>query len=139
MGVTVNGQIDQVDPQQPPGRLRVNPELAEQDDLPEGVYRADGDIPPERVELFRVGEEQDRRIFTIVRRVNPQVSMRMIRDIRVSGSQEVALTNFMYAVLGDAVMDALADEKLEEEELEAVLKAVRKHATSAMKRTLGNF
>lgn len=143
MTVTVNDEIGQdQDAPQPAaqGGLRVNPELADDETtLPEGVYRVQTDIPAERVELFRIGADGDTRIYTIPRKVNPRHSMGMLRDIRKGGGQEVALTNFMYAVLGDAVMDALADEELSEEEFEAVMKAVRKHATGAMKKTLGNF
>ena len=143
MTLTVNENIGTVedDPQPAaPDGLRVNPDLADDEStLPDGVYRTDGEIPKERVELFRIGAEGDLRIYTIPRQVNPRHSMGMLRDIRKGGGQEVALANFMYAVLGDAVMDALADEDLAPAEFESVMKAVRKHATGAMKQTLGNF
>lgn len=116
--------------------LQVNPVLTEVGEaLPDGVFRVGDDLPDERTELFRANG----RIYTVPRAVNPRVVFAFMRDIRQKQSQEVAAANLLYAILGDATMDFLADEDLSDDEMKAVMKAVQRHAMAATKNVLGNF
>lgn len=116
------------------GGLQINPQY-DALDLPAGVFLVDADLPPDRVELFRANG----RVYTVPKEVNPRIAFAFMRDIRKKQSQEVAAANLLYAILGDATMDFLADEDLSPEETAAVMKAVQKHAMAATKNVLGNF
>jgi len=125
----------------PSSGLRVNPDLLVEEDgpaipvLPAGVYLEDEETPVGRVELFRVNG----RKYTVAKRVDPGIAFRYMRAIRKRQSQESALADMLYDVLGDAVVDALADEALSHEEMASVMKAVEKHTMSVMKAAgLGN-
>lgn len=119
-----------------PTGLVVNPDLTGDDDeqLPDGVVKIGDPLPPGRTELFRVNGN----VYTIPRVVDPRIAFRYLRDIRRNQDQAVAMSNMMFAILGDAVMDALAEEELSPAEFDQVMKAVQKHSMSAMKNTLGN-
>jgi hypothetical protein len=105
--------------------------------LPEGVYRNEQDEDwkcpdPERVELFRT----DAKIFTAPKSANPQVVFRYLRAMR-KGAGDAGMAELLYEVLGEPIMDALADEKLTESEFKAVMGVVEAHAMKATKRVLG--
>jgi hypothetical protein len=62
----------------------------------------------------------------------------MIRALKKSDSPEIAAADIMYDVLGEPIVDALADiEGLSEDQLQAVMRAVQKYAMGAFK-GLGN-
>ena len=123
--------------------LTVNPSLLGDDastgGLPAGVYRvgADGSepvVPADRVELFRA----EGKIFTIPRQVDPGIAFRYLRSIRQRRDSEAAMADMLYDVLGEAVMDALADTKLTPDQFGQVMKAVNKHTMGAIQKALGN-
>lgn len=122
-------QIANVD-EQPQG-LQV---VESDSELPEGVFLVGTELPPERVEIFRVNG----RVYTVARRVDPRVVFKLLRDIKRSQDSTIALSNLMYSVLGEGVMEFLAEEQLSDEEFEAVMKAVQKHTMKATNRILGN-
>lgn len=108
------------------------------DGLPEGVYKNPGEdaewvCPEGRTELFRT----DALIFTAPTSINPQVTVRYMRNLRKSGSQDTALANLLFDVLGESVMDALADEDLSEDEFALVMKVVEKHVLGVTRRLVG--
>jgi hypothetical protein len=90
---------------------------------------------PDRAELFRVNG----RVYTAPSRLDGRVMFRFMRATRKAGEQgdARAYADLMYDVLGDAVMDALADEEMSDEETAAVMKVVEKHTAGVMKKTLG--
>lgn len=105
--------------------------------LPEGVYRnghdEDWKCPdPDRVELFRT----DAKIFTAPKNANPQVVFKYLRSMR-KGQGDSGMAELLYEVLGEPIMDALADEKLTEAEFKDVMRVVEAHAMKATKRVLG--
>lgn len=120
----------------------VNPDVAADSEdpetaaLPEGVYKNTGEDwscpDPDRVELFRT----DARIFTAPKNANPQIVFRYLRSMR-KGSGDAGMAELLYEVLGEPIMDALADEKLTEAEFKAVMGVVEAHALKATKRVLG--
>lgn len=135
MGVKINEEI-------------LNEDLDEQGQpvLVDGVYlegdwdrwkseRSLGEHAPSRTELFRVNG----RVYTAPSRLDGRVMFRFMRATRRAGDggDSKAYSDLMYDVLGDAVMDALADEEMSDEETAAVMKVVEKHTAGAMKRTLG--
>lgn len=127
MGIQVNLQDDTAE-----SGFQVNLDPA---GLPEGVYNVGDEVPDGRVEIFRVNG----RVYTLNKRVDPRIVFRMIRDIHKGGAgSDVAQANLLYEVLGDAVIDYLADEELSDEEYEQVMKAVQKHTMKAAKKILGN-
>ena len=128
--IEVKDELEAVDT----GGLQVNPELGD-DALPAGIFPVGVILPEDRVELFRANG----RVYTVPKEVNPRIAFAFMRDIRKKQSQEVAAANLLYAILGDDVIDFLADEDLEPEQMKAVMAAVQKHAMAATKKTLGNF
>ena len=123
--------------------LTVNPSLLGDDTanggLPAGVYRVGVDgtepaIPGDRVELFRA----DGKVFTIPKVVDPGIAFRYLRSIRKRRDSEAAMADMLYDVLGEAVMDALADTKLTPDQFTQVMKAVNKHTMGAIQKALGN-
>lgn len=107
--------------------------------LPPGVYREDEEIPENRVELFRVNG----RRYTLPKTVDPRVVFRFMRAIRRAGKSDLGqvevISSMLYEVLGDATVDALADEDLAPDELEQVMGAITKYTMSAFNRAgLGN-
>lgn len=121
--------------------LTVNPALLgdEPGKLPEGVYRVGDDgsepvVPADRVELFRA----EGRVFTLARQIDPGIAFRYLRAIRKNRDSEAAMADMLYDVLGDAVMDALADTKLTPDQFTQVMKAVNKHTMGAIQKALGN-
>ena len=116
----------------------VNPELTGEDGenpnlLPAGVFLEGDEIPAERQELFRVNG----RVYTVAKHIDPRIAFRYMRAVR-KGRGDEAAANMMYDVLGEAVIDALADENLEPDHIKAVMKAAEKYAMSAIRVTLGN-
>jgi hypothetical protein len=124
MGITVNKDL--LDEGTPEGNLPVGVFLASE--YPEGMA-----LPLGWTELFRVND----KVYGIKTKVNPGVAFRLMRSIRKEGSLEVAMTDMLYDVLGDDVMEVLATEDLDEKEFDAVMKAVNKHVMAVMNRTLG--
>lgn len=139
MGITVNQDLltDDVTPTGKPT-------------LPDGVFDAlewdswvdekrAGSVgreePQTRIELFRVNG----RVYTAPTRFDPGAMFRYMRAVRKGGAGDDMgpVANLMYDVLGDAVMDALADEKLSEDEFRTVMKVVQKHTAGLAQRTLG--
>lgn len=118
--------------------LLVDSELAET--LPTGVYPIDEDtgkapIPDNRLELFRVSG----KAYTVPKVADPRLIFRFIRALRGADNEVMAGARMMDDVLGTAVVDALAEEQLEPEQMAAVMKAVNKYMFSAMQRSgLGN-
>lgn len=129
-------------PEQPAVRpgLVVNPEFLGEDEagrpeLPAGVFYEDQELPGHRVELFRVNG----RVYTVSRVADPRISFRLIRAVKRYGSMELAAADAMYDLLGEAVVDALADEELAPEELKQVMSAVGKYSMSTFQAAgLGN-
>lgn len=97
--------------------------------LPRGIYYADAALPDDRAELFRVAD----RVYTVPKKVDPRVAFRQMRRLRQGVSEEKAIADSLYDVLGDAVMDFLADEELTEEQYEAVGDAISKYMMGAAK------
>lgn len=95
--------------------------------LPPGLFWADQDLPAGREELFRVNG----RVYTVPTQVPPKVVFRQMRRLRRGASEIQAAADLMYDVLGDAVMDFLADEDLSDPEYEAVGDAITKYVGSA--------
>lgn len=119
-------------------QITVNPELTtdEPDKLPEGVFLEaewDPEQYPGRSELFRANG----RVYTLAKRVDPRLAFRYMRDLRRNTDQEIAMANLLGSVLGDAIMDVLAEEELSDDQLRTVMKAVTKHTMGALERTLG--
>jgi hypothetical protein len=122
--------------------VTVNPALLDEESrtgLPAGVYLVDDAegqtvIPPDRVELFRA----EGKIFTIPKMVDPGIAFRYLRAIRKNRDSEAAMADMLYDVLGEAVMDALADTKLTPDQFTQVMKAVNKHTMGAIQKALGN-
>lgn len=80
--------------------------------------------PEGKVYLFSL----DGTDYFLPEKVGPNVSFRYLRDLRKHGP-EMAVAGLFVALLGEDVLDALADaEDLTEEDVEAVMKAVQKHA-----------
>ena len=129
-------------------KLSVNPDLLEDEDtaLPEGVYEeVQWDNRDElgdefkskmsaRVELFRANG----RVYTLPKSVDPRFAFRYLRDLRKRSDPEVAMARLFGDVLGDGIMDVLAEEELDEAQLRAVMKAVAKHTMGTLQKTLGN-
>src|SRR5687768_9642669 len=89
--------------------------------LPEGVYKEGEEIPADRTLLFAVNGRQ----YTAPKNVSNRVVFRFLRSVR-KGSEESGMADLLYETLGDAVMDALADEDLSDEEFAQVMKVIRK-------------
>jgi len=124
-------KVNLEDEQESPSGLQVNLDA----DLPDGVYNVGAEIPPERVEIFRVND----RIYTLLRQVDPRVVFRMIKEIHTGGgNSDIAQANLLYEVLGAGVIDFLAEEKLEPEQYAQVMKAVQKHTMKSARVLLGN-
>lgn len=119
--------------------VKVNEDLlvdeAQQDGevLPAGVYLEGEPVPSDRTKLFEVNGRQ----YTVPKVVNPQVMFRYLRSVRRDESDR-ATADMLYDVLGEAVMDALADEKLSPDEFSQVMRAIRKHVMGSTELTLGN-
>ncbi len=142
MGITVNQELLDDDVEATPDGKLV---------LPDGVYDANewdtwlmdkklngtkNEVQDTRVELFRVND----RVYTASKRFDPQVMfryMRSARRARGTGDDILPVADLMYGVLGEPVMDALADEKLTEEEFAAVMKVVEKHTAGLAQKALG--
>lgn len=125
-------QVNLEDEQESTAGLQVNPDV---DDLPEGVYKVGAEISPERVEIFRVND----RVYTLLRQVDPRVVFRMIREIhKGGGNADIAQANLLYEVLGEGVIDFLAEEKLDPDQYTQVMKAVQKHTMKSARQLLGN-
>jgi hypothetical protein len=104
-------------------------------ELPTGVFLDTQEVPLDRTELFRVNG----KVYTAPKQVNPQIAFKYLRDLRKGGGQsDLPMANMMAGVLGDAVLDALADEELDEKQFATVMKVVEKHAMAATRRALGN-
>lgn len=114
------GQVAAVDDQAP---------AAVRPTLPEGVYCADQTLPDGRTELFRANG----RIYTLPTKASAKMAFRMMRRIRLGASEIEAMTGMLYDVLGDAVMDFLADEDLSEEQMDWVTDAISKYMFGAAK------
>ena len=118
--------------------VTVNPELLEDEQeseiLPVGVYLMSEEIPADRVKLFEVNDRQ----FTAPRNIDKRVIFRYLRSLHQDDSDDKAMAGMMYGVLGEAVMDTLAEQELSDEEFDQVMKVVRKHTMGAAERSLGN-
>lgn len=119
--------------------VSVNEELlAEAEQLdnvqPPGVYLEGEPIPPDRVLLFEVNGKQ----YTAPKRVDHRIVFRYLKAVRQGDSDTSAIAHLMYDLLGEAVMDALATEELDEKEFQTVMKVVERHTMGAMEKTLGN-
>lgn len=122
--------------------LTVNPVMMVDDEqaaepLPAGVYPVDAvenGLPDGWVELFRVND----RVYAVQKNRNPQFVFRYMRSLRKGRDETAAMADLLYDVLGDGVMDAMADEDLSEAEIAAVMKAVQKYTVQIAQRTLGN-
>jgi|SRR6185503_2735973 len=117
--------------------LAVNAELLEDEHqpevLPRGVYLTGEDVPPDRTKLFEVNGRQ----YTAPRMVDKRVVFRYLRSLH-HDEGEKALADMMYQVLGDPIMNVLAEEELSDEQFDQVMKVVRKHVMGATENTLGN-
>lgn len=139
--LAMNHTLPALAPASPATRLQVNPDLLRDDDaptgpdgLPAGVVLEDQPLPEGRVELFRVNG----RVYTVPAVADPRIMFRYMRATR-KGNAESAMSEMLYGVLGDAIIDVLADEELAPDELQAVMKAVQKYTMSAANRAgLGN-
>lgn len=117
----------------------VNAELLEQTEqdqevLPVGVYLEAEPIPADRVLLFEVNGRQ----YTSPKKVDHRVVFRYLKALRQDNDSAVALAHLMYDALGDAVMDALGTEELDDEQFQTVMRVVEKHVMGATNQTLGN-
>jgi hypothetical protein len=122
------------------GGFSVNPSLLADGDeetadggLPDGVYPEGTVVPPEREELFRV----EGKIYTVPKRIDPGIAFRYMKSVR-KGRGDQAAADMLYDVLGEAVIDVLAADKLDQDQVAAVMKAAEKYAMSAIRKTLGN-
>lgn len=109
-------------------------EIERLEPLPEGVYPAGSEIPPDRTHIFDVGD----RMYTIPTRPNPRVVFRYLRAVRRTGGDEQAMAILLEEVLGEAVFDAMCDEDLDEKQYTQVMKIVERHTLGVMKQTMGN-
>ena len=106
--------------------------------LPVGVYftpkpdEPEWKCPEDRAELFRT----DKKIYTAPKRVPGKIVMQYMRAIH-KGSSDQAMAQVLYQVLGEGIIDALADEDLTEDEFKTVMKVVEKHTLGATQRLLG--
>jgi hypothetical protein len=88
----------------------------------------------ERVKLFEVNG----RAYTAPKAFDNRVMFRYMRAVRKNKGDDIApVADLMYDVLGDAVMDCLADEQLTESEFSQVMKVVEKHTAGVAQRALG--
>lgn len=103
--------------------------------LPAGVFWVGAELPAGRLELFRVNG----RVYTVPAAADPRIVFRMLRAMR-KGDQDRAMADMLYDVLGEPVVDALADEEgLDAAQLGQIMQAIQKYTMSAMKRAgLGN-
>jgi len=121
------------------GGFSVNPSLLADEEeettggLPDGVYLEGTLVPPDREELFRV----EGKIYTVPKRIDPGIAFRYMKNIR-KGRGDQAAADMLYDVLGEAVIDVLAADKLDQDQVAAVMKATEKYAMSAIRKTLGN-
>ena len=110
--------------------------------LPDGVYLADDwakmkqakELPDGRTELFTVND----RVYTAPTAVDHRAVFRYMKAVRQRRGDEEAMADMMYETLGDAIMDALAEEKLDPDEFRQVMHVVQKHVAGATRKTLGN-
>lgn len=104
--------------------------------LPPGVYLEDEPIPEGRTELFRCNG----RKYTLSKVVDPRLMFRYLRELkRNRGTSELAMAGLLYDVLGEAIVDALADEDLSTTEMQQVMEAVKRYTMSAVDQAgLGN-
>lgn len=123
--------------------LAVNPDLADgvilvdspvegeqpRPALPDGLYYADQPLPEDRVELFRANGH----IYTLPKHVKPKIAFRQMRRLRQGMSEERAMSEALYDLLGDAVMDFLCDEDLSDEQMDQVTDAVQKYMMGSAK------
>ena len=110
--------------------------------LPEGVYLVDDwakmkeakELPSGRTELFTVND----RVYTAPTAVDHRAVFRYMKAVRKGHGDEAAMADMMYETLGDAVMEALAEETLAPDEFRQVMRVVQKHVAGATKNALGN-
>lgn len=116
----------------------VNPDLLTDGgpgDLPAGVFAVGTEVPANRVELFRANG----RIYTAPRVADPRITFRFMRALHRRVNQEQAISDMMYEILGEPVVDELADGDLTEDQLAQVMKVITKYTMSAFNRAgLGN-
>jgi hypothetical protein len=121
------------------GGFSVNPSLLSDDEegtaggLPDGVYLEGDAVPPDREELFRV----EGKVYTVPKKIDPGIAFRYMKSVR-KGKSDQAAADMLYEVLGEPVIDVLAADKLDEDQVAAVMKAAEKYAMSAIRKTLGN-
>ena len=114
--------------------LLQGPDSRPEAQLPEGVFEAGQEIPPDRVLLFEVNGRQ----YTGPKKVDHRIVFRYLRAVRRDEDSSVAMANLLGDALGDAVLDALATEELSDEEFRQVMRVVEKHMMGSMEATLGN-
>lgn len=100
--------------------------------LPEGVYPEGQDLPGGRVLLFTVNGRQ----YTAPKNVDNRVIFRYFRAVR-EGREETGMADMLYGVLGEAVMDALAEEDLSDDEFEQVMQVIQKHVAGSAAAKMG--
>lgn len=110
--------------------------------LPDGVYpdaewaemKAARKLPEGRTELFGVNG----RVYTAPSLIDPGVIFRYMKAVRQRDPGDSAMADLLYELLGEPVMDVLAEEKLSPEEFRSVMKVVQKHVAGATKKVMGN-
>lgn len=116
-GITVPYDVDELD----------------QELIPSGVYLEGEPIPDGRVELFHLEE----KVYTAPRHLPPNMPFKFMRKMRNTDA-DLASFWLIEQYLGEHVVDVLADhDELTDDELDAILKVVRKHTMATLEKATG--
>jgi hypothetical protein len=100
---------------------------------PPGVYLEGEPVPEDRVKLFHL----DGRVYTAPRKLPPNITFKFMRKMRTTDT-DLATFWLVEQVLTAHVVDILADhDELTEDELDAIMKVIRRHTMGAMERSTG--
>ena len=101
--------------------------------LPRGIYIEGEDIPDDRVVLFHL----EGKVYTAPKILPPNIVFKFMRRMR-GGNADMATFWLIEQLLGEHTVDTLADhDELTDDELDQIMKVVRKHTMGAMEKAAG--